>query len=37
MIDNLDADRVELDRDAINELASITRRWSGSPHLHPVS
>ncbi len=37
MIDNLDADRVELDRDAINELASITRRWSGAPHLHPVS
>lgn len=33
---NLDADRVDLDQDAIDEISSITRRWSGSPHLHPV-
>lgn len=36
MIENLDADRLDLDRNALDDLASIGRRWSGAPHLHPV-
>lgn len=37
MTENLGADDLELDRDTIDEIASITRRWSAAPHLHPVS
>jgi 2,5-diketo-D-gluconate reductase B len=37
MAANLQADRIELDQQAVDEIATITRRWSGVPHLHPVS
>jgi 2,5-diketo-D-gluconate reductase B len=37
MAENLRAGRIELDRQAVDEIAAITRRWSGVPHLHPVS
>lgn len=36
MAQNLQAARVTLDDTALGDLAAITRRWSGVPHLHPV-
>jgi hypothetical protein len=37
MAENLRADRLELDQQALDEIEAMTRRWSGAPHLHPVS
>lgn len=37
MAENLSSDRLELDRQALDDIAAITRRWSGVPHFHPVS
>jgi diketogulonate reductase-like aldo/keto reductase len=36
MAQNLLADRLELDEQALDDISAITRRWSGAPHLHPV-
>jgi 2,5-diketo-D-gluconate reductase B len=37
MAENLQARELELAVEAIDDIGAITRRWSGAPHLHPVS
>lgn len=37
MAENLRADRVDLDDRTIDAIEAIDRRWSCSPHLHPVA
>ena len=37
MAENLRAADLELDERSLEEIAAIARRWSGVPHLHPVS